>query len=162
MEPLLLEQLRLHKRMWRVGALTLAAMMIGCGALAKLLFSEAESLGVLRLAGLGLLVAAFLALPSLGDPSQTRPAKTLRDRAQQIVWIYLAELRGQSAGQFVVLGLDDGTRVWFPAMSKRREGEVLAAVARLVPWATQGFTPTIELAFMRDPSSLREAREALR
>ena len=162
LEPLLVEQLRLQKRMWRTGALTLAAIMVVCGGLAKLFLSSADSQGIVGLAGMGLLVSCAFAIPSFGDPQKTRAAKTLRERAHEIVWIYLVELRGQSASQWVVLALEDGARVSFPAFEKGREADVFAAVARLVPRATQGFAPKHEMAFLKDPSSLREADQALR
>ena len=148
--------------MWRMGALMLAAIMILCGGLAKLFLSSAESQGIVGLASMGLVVSLVLALSTLGDPRKTRAAKTLRERAHEIVWIYLVELRGQGASQWVVLALEDGARVSFPAFEKGREAEVFAAIARLVPRATQGFAPRHEMAFLKDPSSLREADQALR
>jgi hypothetical protein len=67
LEPLLLNQVRLEKRMWRMGALMLAAIMILCGGLAKLFLSSAESQGIAGLASMGLVVSLVLALSTLGD-----------------------------------------------------------------------------------------------
>lgn len=145
-----------------MGALALAAIMVVCGGLAKLFLSSTESQGIVGFAGMGLVVSCAFAIPSFGDPQKTRAAKTLRERTREIVWIYPVELRGQGTSQWVVLALEDHTRVFFPAFEKGREAEVFAAVARLVPRATQGFAPKHEMAFLKDPSSLREPGQALR
>ena len=158
LDPFLIEQVRLQKRMWAVGALTMAAVMIVCGGIAWLALSTADSQRIMGLAGLGLIVSALMATPALGDPKKTRAARTLRDRAHEIVWIYLEEVRGQGASQWVVLCMEDGARVRFPAFTKRREGEVFALISALAPKAAQGFTPELEMAFLKDPSSMWSAR----
>ncbi|MFV8755298.1 hypothetical protein ACNOYE_32510 [Nannocystaceae bacterium ST9] len=154
-DALLVEQVRLHQRMWRVGGLGLAGLMLACSLVAWFALEPAESREIVGLAGIGVLAALAIALPSFGDPRRKRAMKTLCERTGEIVWIYPAELRGQGSSQWVVLGLEDGSRVWFPAFSKGREPEVFRAVARVVPHATRGFTPDDEMAFLRDPSSLR-------
>lgn len=158
LDPFLIDQVRLQKRMHWLGALTLALIMIVCGGIAWLSLSAADSQRIMGLAGMGLIVSALMAIPGLGDPRKTRAARTLRDRAQEIVWIYLEEVRGQGASQWVVLCMEDGARVRFPAFSKRRESEVFALVAALAPEAAQGFTPALEMAFLKDPSSLRDVQ----
>lgn len=158
LDPFLIEQVRLQKRMHWLGALTMAAVMIVCGGLAWLALSAADAQRIMGLAGFGLIVSALMVIPGLGDPRKTRAARTLRDRAQEIVWIYPEEVRGQSASQWVVLCMEGGARVRFPAFSKRRESEVFALIAALAPQAAQGFHPDLEMAFLKDPSSLRSLR----
>lgn len=149
-EPLLLEQVRSYKRMFRVGALTLVAIVLGAAGLGTLFLSAFDSKQIWGLAAIGLLVAIAIALPSLGDPRNARGVVTLRDRSGAIVWAY-AQNREPSS---IVLAMEDGARVFLPAIY-RREDEVLAAVARIAPHAAIGFTPDREMAFLRDPALLR-------
>ncbi|MGZ5971570.1 MAG: hypothetical protein ACXWP4_28060 [Polyangiales bacterium] len=151
-EPLLLEQVRAYKRMFRMGALTLAAIVLGAAGLGTLLLSPVDSKQIWGLAGIGLVAAIGIALSSAGDPRNARGVVTLRERSAAIVWMY-AQNREPSS---IVLAMEDGARVFLPAIY-RREDEVLAAVARIAPHASIGFTPDREMAFLRDPALLRGA-----
>jgi hypothetical protein len=155
-ESLLIEQIRERKKMWRVGSLTMIGMMLVFAAIAHFAFSSREAERIIALCGLGGIVGAVLFLPSLGSPKNAKILVTLRERAHDIVWMYVVKQTGQAAQSWVAVFFADGTRAQVTA-SLGKEDAVLNALVRLAPSATLGFSPELQARFAQAPASLRRA-----
>ena len=104
--------------------------------------------------GAALLGMLFL-IPALGDPKQAKPLQLLRQRSQDIVWMYPLVVPNK-ATSWILLRTSDGKLVRLPTKFGS-ENAVLAALAAFVSHATAGFSPEREAQYRRDPSSLRRA-----
>ena len=154
--PLLVEMLRDSRRGWRTGGLTMIVLMLVLAAISWLALDPREGKGLAALCGLGVIVGLGLLVPSFGDPTKAKILTTIRERAGQIVWLYVFTQRGNGAGSWIVMGFEDGKRDRVPA-TMGREDEVLRAMARLAPRATVGFSPANEATFLKRPVELRRA-----
>lgn len=155
-ETLLVEMIRDSKRGWRSGGLTMIVLMLVLAAISWLALDPREGKGLAALCGLGVIVGLGLLVPSFGDPTKAKILTTIRERAGQIVWLYVFTHRGNGAGSWIVMGFEDGKRDRIPA-TMGREDEVLRAMARLAPRATVGFSPANEATFAKRPIELRRA-----
>lgn len=155
-ETLLVEMIRDSKRGWRTGGLTMIVLMLVLAAISWLALDPREGKGLAALCGLGVIVGLGLLVPSFGDPTKAKILTTIRERAGQIVWLYVFTQRGNGAGSWIVMGFEDGKRDRVPA-TMGREDEVLRAMARLAPRATVGFSPANEATFLKRPVELRRA-----
>jgi hypothetical protein len=155
-EALLVQMIRDSKRNWRSGGLTMIVLMLVLAAISWLALDPREGKGLAALCGLGVLVGLGLLVPSFGDATKAKILGTIRERAGQIVWLYVFTQRGNGAGSWVVMGFEDGKRDRVPA-TMGREDEVLRAMTRLAPRATVGFSPAHEATFLKRPIELRRA-----
>jgi hypothetical protein len=155
-EALLVQMIRDSKRNWRSGGLAMIVLMVVLAAISWLALDPREGKGLAALCGLGVVVGLGLLVPSFGDPTKAKILATIRERAGQIVWLYVFTQRGNGAGSWIILGLDDGKRDRVP-VTMGREDEVLRAMMRVAPQATVGFTPAHEATFLKRPFELRRA-----
>ena len=91
------------------------------------------------------------------DPLEHAVFRTLRERPQDIVWAYVWVQRQRGSSKVrssVMLGLTDGRKLDVGA-TIGNENELFDALARVLPWATLGYTPELEAAFRKAPASLR-------
>lgn len=153
-EALLVDQVRKSKRGWLAGSIALLSIAAICAAVAYFALTPAESARIFVMCALAVPLAIGLAIPSFGDPRKARVLTTLRTRAGSIVWVYVLTVRGQGAGSWIVLGLEDGKRQRLP-VEMGREAELLDLVAPLAPHATFGFSPENEARFRSAPASMR-------
>ena len=90
------------------------------------------------------------------DPLAHEVFRMLRDTPQDIVWAYVSvqKQRGSKVRSSVMLGLTSGRRLDVGA-TIGNEQELLDGFARVLPWATIGYSPELEAAFGKAPASLR-------
>jgi len=159
LEALLVHHIRNRKKVWRWGSVTMVVMMVVLGAIAHFAFSPREAQGIVRLAGFGAIVGALFFLPSLGDPAKAKILRTLRDRRDDIVWLYVLQQRGQAAASWVMIGLSDG-KIERVHATMGEESTVLNALRAYAPQATVGFSPQRQTQFASSPASLRASSGA--
>jgi hypothetical protein len=155
-EALLIDQVRKSKKAWRAGALALLGVAAVCALAAYFALPPQDRTRILVMCALAVPVAIAFAIPSFGDPKKAKVLTTLRTRSDAIVWVYVLTVRGQGAGSWIVLGLEDGKTQRLP-VEIGREKELLQAVAPLAPHATFGFSPENEARFRSAPQSMRVA-----
>lgn len=155
-EALLIDQVRKSKKAWLAGALALLGVAAVCAAIAYFALTPRESARILVMCAFAVPLAIGLAIPSFGDPKKAKVLTTLRTRTHAIVWVYVLTVRGQGAGSWIVLGLEDGKTQRLP-VEMGRENELLEAVAPLAPHATFGFSPENQARFKSAPVSMRVA-----
>ena len=155
-EGLLIDQVRKSKRAWLAGALALLGVAAVCALLAYFALAPHESKRIFVMCAFAVPLAGGLMIPSFGDPKNAAVLATLRTRAHAIVWVYVQTVRGQGAGSWIVLGLEDGKTQRLP-VEMGRENELLDAVAPLAPRATFGFSPEHQARFKSAPASMRAA-----
>lgn len=154
LHALLVEQVRDQKRGLRNGAYALLAIMAIGGVLGEFAVGGRDGRGIAILAALGSGVGFLFLVMSLGDPAKAAGIRTLETRAGEIVWLYVLTQGGRSAGSWIVMGLEDGSRVQLTTIMGR-EQEVLGAVSKLAPQASVGFTPARKAQFAKAPRELR-------
>ncbi len=82
--------------------------------------------------------------------------KILRDRPEDVVWVYLYTVRRRGGGtvfEQVYLGMKNGSKHTIDVVGPSEQ--VLRAVASLTTSATLGYTEALQKQFLRDPKSLR-------
>lgn len=122
-------------------------------------FADFTLEGTIGLSGLVLVVALLFLASSFKNPARNLGLVTLRERPTAVVWVYphVSTQHGHAISASVMLGLASGRRVGLP-VEVGREGEVLEAVAQVVPHAHVGFSPELDRQFRRDPQALRTSR----
>lgn len=152
LESLLVQQVADRKRSHLKTAIGVPVLFVSLAAIAFFAFDPPEQNLWVLCAGTGLLGLLFF-IPALGDPRDAKPLRQLRERAQDIVWIYAYVVRNK-ATSYILLRMADGKLVRLPARFGS-EDVVLQALGSYLPHATTGFSPEREAQYRRDPSSLR-------
>ncbi|MCB9596876.1 MAG: hypothetical protein H6719_29405 [Sandaracinaceae bacterium] len=152
LESLLVEHIAVRKRTHLKTAIFMPLFFLPLGALTFFVLDPPERNLWVMCVGAGLLGLLFL-IPALGDPKQAKPLQLLRERRQDIVWMYPLVVRNK-ATSWILLRTSDGGVVRLPAKFGSEEA-LLEALAAFVPSATAGFSPELEARYRSDPSSLR-------
>ena len=157
LESLLLEQVADRKRTYRKTAIGMPLIFLPMGAMTYFTLDPPEqNLWTVCIAAGLLGMLAFI--PALGDPNQAKPLKLLRERAQDIVWMYAFVVRNKGTS-WILLRLADGKLVRLPTKFGS-ENAVLDALGPYLPHATSGFSPEREAQYKRAPDSLRRSAGA--
>ena len=101
--------------------------------------------------GLGLLYLSF-------RPAEKHPAiVALRDRGQDVVWIYSVaqHVNGRHSQTMLNIALADGKQKALAIGAATDPKPLLALLERSLPHATIGYSQELEKQFKRQPSSLR-------
>ena len=157
LEALLVQQVADRKRTHLKTAIGVPALFLALAAISYFAFDPPERNRWVLCAGAGLLGLLFF-IPALGDPRETKPLRLLRERAQDVVWMYAHVVRNKGVS-WILLRLADGKLVRLPA-GFGSEDVVLRALGSYLPHATTGFSAEREVQYRRDPSSLRRTVRA--
>lgn len=142
----------------KVAGIVVALLCFGIASLGFL--DDTASLGVqlglaipFGLIGLGILVLAFR------PPSKHPAIVALRDRPNDIVWVYTVDqvVNGVKSQTFIHLGLVDGKQRGLAIGAKTDPEPLLARLRALLGHATFGYAPELEAQFKKNPASLRRA-----
>lgn len=107
--------------------------------------------------GLCVAIAAMLVWASLTPPDAHPVIRALR-APETVGWIFIKVIRNagreeEPGAPMLQIGLTNGTRLTFPVQSGREE-ELLAIAVSAAPNAARGWSPELELSYLRDPTSL--------
>lgn len=140
----------------KVGGIVVAVLCFGIGALG--FADKTASIGLkLGLAiPFGVMGLVFLVL-SFRPPEKHPAIVALRDHAQKIVWVYPGTLsvNGRHSQTFINFGLDNGKRRQLAIGARNDPRPLMELAEQLLPQATLGFSPEMEKAFKKNPSSFR-------
>ena len=150
-ESIVIEHIRATKKVLRI-----AGIMVLPVGFAAYLIPDAHAAGIYFFIGISVVIGAALIVMSLGDPAKHKSLSILRDRPNDVVWVYVHKVTGQNQNSHVMLGLADGSKVAVPA-KVGDESELIGAIAQVVPGATLGFDPAHERTFKNNPSALLQA-----
>ncbi|MCB9779430.1 MAG: hypothetical protein H6742_12760 [Alphaproteobacteria bacterium] len=152
LETLLVQQVVDRKRSYRKTAIVVPVLFLSLAAASFFALSPPERNLWVLCAGAGLLGLLFF-IPALGDPRKARPLQLLRERPQEIVWIYAFVVRNK-ATSWILLRMADGKHLRLPVQFGG-EDAVLQALGAYLPHATSGFSDERDAQYRRDPASLR-------
>ena len=148
------EFIRKSNRMMR----WLGIFMVLFGAALWLIPAKTDKDVLIKLGIMGFfaLFGVLLVVLGLQDPERHKALVALRERADDIVWIYLHRTKrnGQQVSSVLRLGLTSGQLLGLP-IQVSCEDERLALVMARAPHARVGYDRAIEQQFKRDPRSLR-------
>ena len=166
------EILQIVERRLRGSGTTYLVMMWACfaGALVGLfaivvdnpILDHVGGIAFLAMGGIMTGFCYFLYL-NQGRPSSHPVYRALKENPQDIVWIYITQVRqevyGMSVPAFstVCLGLVDGYVGQLPVLRSEQEF-VIGLCAQMAPHATVGYSDELAVRFQNDPGSLRVVR----
>ena len=145
-----------YAKLSKVAGIIVALLCFGIGALG---FADSSASLAIQL-GLAIpfgIIGLVMLVLTFRPPSMHPAIRALRERSQDIVWVYTMNqsVNNVPSQTFVNLAMSDGKQRALAIGAKTDPTPLLDRLHAVLPHATFGYTPELEAQFKRQPSSLR-------